>query len=90
MVVEAQGVLTCRSSTLAILDDFVLFHGLLHIDLGFRSDFHGYSTPMCAYVQVINSRSFGRFWPDSWIITHRYGVPKRFTWLTYPKVRLRA
>ena len=42
MVDEAQGVLTCRSSTLAILDDFVLFHGLLHIDLGFRSDFHGY------------------------------------------------
>ena len=42
MVAEAQGVLMCRSSTLAILDDFVLFQGLLHIDLGFRSDFHGY------------------------------------------------
>ena len=42
MVAEAQGVLTCRSSTLAILADSVPIHGLLHIDLGFRSDFHGY------------------------------------------------
>ena len=40
MVAEAQGVLTCRSSTLAILADSVPFHGLLHIDLGFQSDFH--------------------------------------------------
>ena len=39
MVAEAQGVLTCRSSTLAILADFGPFHGLLLIDLGFRSDF---------------------------------------------------
>ena len=27
---------------------------------------------------VINTRSFGRFWPISWTITHRFGVPKRF------------
>ena len=30
------------------------------------------------YVLVINTGSFGRFWPISWIITHRFGVPKRF------------
>ena len=39
MVAEAQGVLTCRSSTLAILADSGQFNGLLLIDLGFRSDF---------------------------------------------------
>ena len=39
MIAEAQGVLTCRSSTLAILADSGPFHGILLIDLGFRSDF---------------------------------------------------
>ena len=39
---------------------------------------------------VINTRSFGRFWPVSWIITHRFGVPKRFRWLSIRKVRLRV
>ena len=37
---------------------------------------------------VINTRSFGRFWPVSWTITHRFGVPKRFPWLSNSKVRL--
>ena len=31
---------------------------------------------MCAYVQVINTRSFGRFWPLSWTSTHRFWGPK--------------
>ena len=39
MVAEAQGVLTCHSSTLAILADSGPFHGLLLIDLVFWSDF---------------------------------------------------
>ena len=39
MVAEAQGVLRCRSSTLAILADSGPFHGILLIDLGFWSDF---------------------------------------------------
>ena len=39
MVAKAQGVLTCHSSTLAILADSGPFHGLLLIDLGFQSDF---------------------------------------------------
>ena len=39
---------------------------------------------------VINTRSFGRFWPVSWTITHRFGVPKRFPWLSNSKVRLRV
>ena len=37
---------------------------------------------------VINTRSFGRFWPISWIITHRFGVPKQFPQLLNPKVHL--
>ena len=38
----------------------------------------------------INTRSFGRFWPVSRIITHRFGVPKRFSWLRNPGVALRV
>ena len=41
IVVEPQGALTCRSSTLAILADFGPFHGLLLTVLGSRSGFHG-------------------------------------------------
>ena len=40
-------------------------------------------------MSVINTRSFGRFWPVSWTITHRFGVPKRSPWLSNSKVRLR-
>ena len=40
IVVEPQGALTCRSSTLAILADSGPFHGLLLTVLGSRSDFH--------------------------------------------------
>ena len=38
IVVELQGVLTCWSSTLAVLADSGPFHGLLLIVLGSRSD----------------------------------------------------
>ena len=40
MVVEPQGVLTCRSSTIAVLADSGPFRGLLLTVLGSRSDFH--------------------------------------------------
>ena len=40
IVVEPQGALTCRSSTLAVLADFGPFHGLLLTVLGSKSDFH--------------------------------------------------
>ena len=40
MLVEHQGVLTSRSSTLTVLADSALFHGLLLTVLGFHSDFH--------------------------------------------------
>ena len=39
---------------------------------------------------VINTRSFGRFWPVSWTITHGFGVPKRFPYLLNSKVCLRV
>ena len=40
IVVEPQGALTCRSSTLAVLADSGPFLGLLFTVLGSRSDFH--------------------------------------------------
>ena len=40
IVVESQGALTCRSSTLTVLADSGPFHGLLYTALGSRSDFH--------------------------------------------------
>ena len=45
IVVESQGALTCRSSTLAVLANSGLFHGLLLTVLGSQSDFHGCRTP---------------------------------------------
>ena len=73
IVVEPQGVLTCWSSTLAGLADSGPFHGLLLIVLGSQSNFHGCRIPRCAYVSVINNRSFGWFWPVSWTITQFWG-----------------
>ena len=40
IVVEPQGTLTCRSSTLTVLADSGPFRGLLLTFLGPRSDFH--------------------------------------------------
>ena len=40
-VVEPQGALTCQSSTLTVLADSGLLHGLLLTVLGPWSDFHG-------------------------------------------------
>ena len=41
-------------------------------------------------MSVINTRSFSQFWPVLWDITHCFWVPKRFTLLLNPKVRLRV
>ena len=87
---EPRGASTCRSSTLAVLADSGPFRGLLLTILGSRSDFHDQRTPGCVYVSVISTRSFGRFRPVSWTITHRFGVPNRFPRLTNPGVRLRV
>src|SRR6187399_2915461 len=40
-------------------------------------------------MSVISTRSFGRFWPVSWTVTHRFGFPDRISRLTNPGVRLR-
>ena len=74
IVVEPQGVLTCWSSTLAVLADSGPFHGLLLTALGSQSDFHGCRTPRCAYVSVINNHSMGRFSPVSWTTTLFWGL----------------
>ena len=41
-------------------------------------------------MSVINTRSFCRFWPVLWTITQCFVVPKRFPWLSSPKVCLRV
>ena len=87
---EPRGVFMCLSSTLIVLANSDLFRGLLLTVLRSRSNFHSCRTPRRAYVLVINTPSFGRFWPVSWTITHRFGVPKRFPWMSNSKVRLRV
>src|SRR5918993_1160359 len=74
---EPWSAFTCRSSTMAILADSDPFHGLLLTALGSRSGFHGYQTLECVYVSVVNTRSFGQFWPVSWTITYYFGVLER-------------
>ena len=64
---------TFQSSTLPILADSGLFHGVLLTVLGSQSDYHDYKTLGCVYMSVINTRSFGRFWAVSWTITHCFG-----------------
>ena len=58
MVAEAQGVLTCRSSTLAILADSGPFPLLLLTVLCSQSDIYDCWTPRCAYVSFINTHLF--------------------------------
>src|SRR6187399_2551756 len=41
-------------------------------------------------MSVVNTPNFGRFWPVSWTITHRFGVPNRFPRLTNPELLLRV
>ena len=64
MLVELQGALTCRSSTLTFLADSGPFLGLLLTVLG-------------SYVGREHSQ-FGRFWPVSWTITHFLGSRSDF------------
>ena len=40
IVIEPEGALKCRSSTLSVLSDFGPFHGLLLTALGSGSDLH--------------------------------------------------
>ena len=90
MVVELQGGLTCRSSSITVWADSGPFHGLLLTDLRSLSDFHDWRTPWCVYVSLINNPRFYRFRALSWTITHRFAVPKRFRCLSNPKMCLRA
>ena len=58
---EPRGAFMCPSSTLTVLSNSDLFHGLLLTVLWSQSDFHGCRTPWCAYVLVVKTRSLGRF-----------------------------
>ena len=72
-LLNPQGALTCRSSTVTVLADYGPFHGLLLPILGSRSDFHGLRTPGCFYVSVINTRGFGRLWPFHGLLLTDFG-----------------
>ena len=85
-----RGPVTGTSSKLVDLIHSDQFSVLLPTNFGFRGDPNVRGTPGCAYGSVINPRSFGRFWPISWSITHRFGLPERFPRLTIPGVRLRV
>ena len=61
ILVEPQGALTCRSSTLTVLFDSGPFCGLLLTVLGSRSDFQDLRTQGLVYVLFINTRGFCRF-----------------------------
>ena len=84
IVVDSQGALTCRSSTLVVLANSGLFHGLLLTVLGSQSDFHGCRTQRCAYVLVIKNRCLGRFWSVSWTIT-QFWVPEVISTIDEPQ-----
>src|SRR6266536_3501883 len=58
IVVEPQGVHTCRSSTLVVLADSGPFRGLLLTVLGSRSDFHDRRSQRFVYVSNVNTQSF--------------------------------
>ena len=73
MIAEPLGAFMYRSSIILDLSDSGLFHGILLTDLGSLSNFDGCRTPRCAFVLVVKSRSFGRFWPVSWIINQFWG-----------------
>ena len=88
MIDEHRGAFMCRLATLAFWAASGPFRRLLLTVLGPQSDFHGCLTLRCAYVSVINNRSFGRFYPVSWTITHCFGVLEWFPWLTNRVVHL--
>ena len=74
---------------LTVLADSGSFRKLL-CTIGDQSDFHDIRSPASAYVLFINTVRFGRFWPGSLTITHRFGDPERFPRLTILVVRLRV
>ena len=60
IVVEPQGALTCRSSTLTVLADSGPFHGLLLTVLGVRERFPRLTIPG---VRLHVRRQHSQFWP---------------------------
>ena len=58
LVNKPRGAFMYRSSKVLGLSVSGLFYGLLLTVLGSQSDFHGCRAPRCAYVLVINTRSF--------------------------------
>ena len=61
IVIEPEGALMGRSSTLAVLAVSGPIHALFLTVLGFPGDFHAYCSRCCVYMSVLNTQSFGHF-----------------------------
>ena len=80
------GAFTYWSLKLTILADSVPFCGLLLSVLGVPERFPCLTIPGCVYVSsVINTHSFGQFWPVSWTITHHFWGPKAVSMVVEPQ-----
>ena len=86
MINEPWDAFTCRSSTLTILAYSGPSHALLLTVLGVPERFPRLMIPGCVYVSsVVNTHSFGQFWPVSWPITHRLWGPKAVSMVVEPQ-----
>ena len=77
MVVEPHGVLTCRSSTIAVWADFGPFLALL-LSFGGPAVISTIDELRGAFTCRSPTHNFGRLWSVSCTITHRFGVLERF------------
>ena len=74
-------------SILAVLADSCPFHGLLLTVLGSQSDFHGWRTQGALMCRSSTLAVFLDSDPFHGLLLN-FGVPKRFSWLSNPWVRL--
>ena len=83
---EPWDAFTCWSSTLTTLADSGPFHARLRSVLGVPERFPRLTIPGCVYVSsIVNTHSFGQFWPVSWTITHRFWGPKAVSTVVEPQ-----
>ena len=89
IAVEPQGVLTCWSSSLAVLADSGPFCGLLLAASG-PGGISTFDKPLVRLCFGHEQSRFSSILSLSWTTTHRFGVLKRFPLLSNPNVCLRV
>ena len=78
MIDDSRGAFTCGSSTLALLAESGPFRGLL-VPFWGSGEISRIYEPRGAFTCRSSTLEFlAQFWPVSWTITHRFGVPERF------------